>query len=828
MSSEKILENELENETEEERIIKSLVDDIYEYEEKILEINSFLEKNTSDYKYDENIINLKKKENEVKDKINLIKIQNNDEINKKQNIINVKQNILNNIEKQLNEYINKLTTFNTLSFSSLTMTKYIISNNINEFLTKEQINDIINNSIQQNQNNNIINLNNKEVKNNFEKEINEEINIIKDNINQLNENLMMMKEEKKIVNNEIIELISCKETIDSLVKTSLNNLNDFNNNFNNKNEKSEENENNSDENTNIILPEIYSYELNLLDTNKTSKNICDELYDVFNIKNSELNNINSNKKINKNMINNNEYNDIEEEYNKELSLNLSEIKSNKEEDNFNKNNLEILIKSELDTFLLNEIKNKEIINNLLENLCIIVTTKLQLLDIDNISSEKLKIFFLYYFKSIYYDNIIENKLKFINKEYKILKKEIKKNLESLKNELNILENKKEEMNINKENNKTKMKYLYNDNYNNMNEEPVNLTKSEQEYIQICSKGNSLLKQKEELINIINELERNIEKIKIKNEEEIYKMTIELNKIKEKINSLTNNEEKTKIKLNDDILNYRKIISDKFELIKKQLQKYKSKYGSSLGIYNRLIDGINDTIKQTCNNNVNEYEFEKKENKKDEINKIINSIGIKDSENYNNINSKNNNLNINENLINKLIPLTKNTVCYYREIKNISNKFNPIEDNISIGNLTENPYNFIKCIILLNKTYNGINFISSNFNYNYNLNQIDNTIMNSNLKIIIEIHRDYRKYKSTNKNNNSNSINDFIKKEKLKYFNYDNNFIEKCALNEYYNFSLLINKNKRIEIVLCSYEDFKLWINGFAFIIKNKKLLMNTK
>ena len=96
MSSEKILENELENETEEERIIKSLVDDIYEYEEKILEINSFLEKNTSDYKYDENIINLKKKENEVKDKINLIKIQNNDEINKKQNIINVKRNILNN------------------------------------------------------------------------------------------------------------------------------------------------------------------------------------------------------------------------------------------------------------------------------------------------------------------------------------------------------------------------------------------------------------------------------------------------------------------------------------------------------------------------------------------------------------------------------------------------------------------------------------------------------------------------------------------------------------------------------------------------------------
>ena len=706
------------------------------------------------------------------------------------------------------------------------MTKYIISNNINEFLTKEQINDIINNSIQQNQNNNNINNNRKQINNNLGKEINEEINKIKEKIGQISENLLMMKEEKKIVSNEIIELISCKETIDSLVKTSLNSLNDFNNNFNSKNEKSDENEYSLDDNNNnIILPEIYSYELNLLDTNKTSKNICNELYDIFNIKSIDINTNSNNKKI-KNINNNNiEYNDNNdndiEEYNKELSLNLSEIKPRKEdEDNFNKNNLETLIKSELDTFLLNEIKNKDIINNLLENLCIIVITKLQLLDIDNISSEKLKIFFLYYFKSIYYDTIIENKLKFINKEYKILKKERKKILESLNYELNILLNKKQEISINEENNKIKNKYS---NYSEMNEGPINLTESEQEYIQICSKGNSLLKQKEELINVINELQKSIEKIKNENDEEIYKISIELNKVKEKINNMTNNEEKTKIKLNDDILNYRKIISDKFELIKKQLQKYKNKYGSSLGIYNRLIDSINDTIKETYsnNNNISDY-YKENNNKKVELNKIINSTEIKQSENYNNLNL---NTKIDNNLLNKLLPLTKSTVCYYREIKNISNKFNPIYDNISSNNLTENPYNFIKCMILLNKAYNSINFISSNFNVNYNLNQIDNTIINSNLKIIIEIHRDYRKYKNNNNNNNNSSMNDFIKKEKLKYFNYDNKFIEKCALNKFYNFSLLTNGNKRIEILLCSYEDFKLWINGFAFIIKNKKEIM---
>ena len=839
MSYENIFESlpDTNSETEEEKIIKSLVDDIYDYEEKILEINSILEKSTNQSNFDENLIILKRKQNELKDKINLIKIQENDEINKKQNIINVKQNILSNIENQLNECINKLTTYNTLSFSSLIMTKYIISNNINEFLTKEQIDDIINNSIQ---NPSVGNKNSKNLNNNLDNEINEEINQLNDKINQINENLCMMKEEKKNVNNEIIELISCKETIDSLVKTSLHNLIDFNNNNNNlnnnnynneiinKDDEIEENEYNLDENANnIILPEIYSYEISILDTNKISKNICNELYDIFNIKKNEINKKVNNNKINNN--NNNGYNDIDE-YNKELSLNISDIKPKKDdEDNFNKNNLEILIKSELDTFLLNEIKNKDIINNLFENLCIIISTKLQLLDVEDISNEKLKIFLLYYFKSIYYDYIIENKFKFINKEYKILKKEGKKNLESLKSELNLLINKKDEVFYKKTNNNQKK---INNNYNYKNEGTINLTKSEQEYIQICSKGNSLLKQKEELINIINTLEKSIEKIKNENNDQINKILLELNDISHQINNLTNNEEKEKIKLNDDILNYRKIISDKFDLIKRQLERYKSKYGSNLGIYNRLIDGINDTIKQTYNkypyeennnidinnninnniNNINNNVQNENIYKKDDINQINNSI-VMDDNNYN--------------LINKLMPLTKNTVCYFREITNMSTKFNPISDNISAQSLIEVPYNLIKSMIVLNKSFDSITLISSNTNYTYNLYQIDNTIMNSNLKIIIEIHRDYRKFKNA-KNNNNNSIKDFIKKEKLKYFNYDNKFIEKCAMNKYYNFSLLINEGKRIEIILCSYEDFKLWINGFAFIIKNKKQIMKLK
>ena len=743
------------NETEEEKEIKSLVDDIYDYEEKILEINDYLEKSQSSDS-DTNVNILRKKENNLKDELNLIKIKTDDEIAKKQNIISSKKKILSDIETQINTYISKLSEFNTLSFNSLIMTKYIISNNLNEFLTKEQIDNIINSSTKEEDKTEEINN-----INNLEENLNKEINKIKERKNQINENMLMLREEKIMVNEEIIELISKKETVDSLVKTSLINLSE-NINYNNNN---------------ILLPEIQDYELNFIDTNKIAKNICDELYEVFDIKNKE---------INKNKISD-----------KELSLNISSLNNKNEEDNdFNKRNLEILIKSELDTFLLNQIKNKEIINNFINNLCIIISTKLQLLNVDVISSDKLKIYLLYYFKSIYYDNIIENKFKFINKEYKALKKEMKKYLKNLTDELSLLETKKEEITKNKNN----------DNKPNKNQNNkkgiINLTKNEQEYIQICSKGNALLNQKEEIKNIINNLEKEINQLKIKNKEEVDKITKELKVINEQIKNLTNNEDKIKIKLNEDIINYRKIISDKFALIKTQLQNYKTKYGSNLGIYNRLIEGINDTIKLIYKdnnnpNNLENYSYEGNNNEAIMINK--------------------NNFNI----INKLIALTNGTECYFREISNKTVKYNPLDSNNSFKNLCEKPYYFFKAIIFLKKSYDGISFNSNNLNYYYNIEQIDNTIMNNNLKIIIDIHRDYRKYKNNKNNKNPNMI-DFIKREKLKYLNYNNEFIEKSALNKYFNFSLLINEGRRIEIMLCNYEDFKLWINGFAFIIKNKR------
>ena len=112
----------------------------------------------------------------------------------------------------------------------------------------------------------------------------------------------MMKEEKNTINTEIIELISCKETIDSIVKSSLHNLN--NNGANNNIGKE------SDEENNINLPELYLYELNLVNSSKASKEICENIYDVFNLKNIDIDlNLNNNNITCNN--NNNEWNEKE-------------------------------------------------------------------------------------------------------------------------------------------------------------------------------------------------------------------------------------------------------------------------------------------------------------------------------------------------------------------------------------------------------------------------------------------------------------------------------------------------------------------------------------
>ena len=154
----------------------------------------------------------------------------------------------------------------------------------------------------------------------------------------------------------------------------------------------------------------------------------------------------------------------------------------------------------------------------------------------------------------------------------------------------------------------------------------------------------------------------------------------------------------------------------------------------------------------------------------------------------------------------------------------SKGYNPlIASDLSYSDLIDYPYNFIKSTITLNKTYNSIKIIPSNKidSIDININQILNTIVSSEIKIIIDIYREFNKKKE------QFSKEEFIKNVKSKYNNnLSNEEIEKCIENKNFNFFLSVNKEKRYEFIVCSYNDFKLWINGLAFIIKNKKDILN--
>ena len=169
--------------------------------------------------------------------------------------------------------------------------------------------------------------------------------------------------------------------------------------------------------------------------------------------------------------------------------------------------------------------------------------------------------------------------------------------------------------------------------------------------------------------------------------------------------------------------------------------------------------------------------------------------------------------------NKSNPLLKKTFCYYREkIHPNHKKFNPIKDNPLL--LPNYPYNYIKSTISVCNNYDNIKVVPSSQldNIIYSLKIISNIEINSMTKIIIEINKNYRRYKYLNKNWIKN---EFISKQKKNYLIFDENEIEKCFYNKYYNFFVVLLNNKKIEFLFSSYEEFKLWFNGINFIIKNK-------
>ena len=1061
---------QLPHNSNEELLIRAQVDEIYQIEEKINLLNDQLNKNDTQNIFLKKIDELKSFRNNLLQK----KIKLNEvfytEMQKITDEIQDKFSDLKNLENNITSLKNELYNYNIISFQNLQLKKIILAKNIqkigkdeqnfNFFLTEEEINDIILENIDISKNPEIIKLKRDiEINKASEKFIMNNYNEINSKIAQIQENLKMLKEEKNTTKYELINLISCKESLESIIKLNINQLNIHNNKQaknNNSNEKGNteiDNENEETENNKWTKPnELFMYELQAIDPYKAAKIICSQLFNVFDINIEEEEN-NKNNKDNFNTIDDysfnnkskiskgkkiinesfNEYNTINNSNNNSFFLQNSIIppyannknkKMNLKSSNlsnissiFSKNIILSYIQNELDKYISGEINSYKTIYEFLENLSIIIISKFQYANII-ISADTLTIYLSYIFKSIFYDTIINAKIKFVNKDYKNTKKNYKKLIIILSSELTKLDTKFQEYKSKTEIIQKQIKLIENSekNYDIKKIKEIKLTKDEQNYIQICTKGNGLNKQKKEVEKVIYEYESKKNEIKQEKDDMINKINEEINNIDNEIVQ-TNKEMKIKKnELNNDINNYKQIIKEKYDIINEQLQMYKDKYGSNLDIYNRLINSINNTIKKSDskqaliiinNNNINNsniiYKPKKvnkassnidiikpnfdtirkskkirnnyisisnlsndfqdsknktfystnisrgnsklsnknNKNKKRYISNIIDrkinnytndkryekynkcynnyyhkditqkslNINLDSSNNsinrkyksYSFITSKNSQSNFNNNItrkklgliphskdmaiyqkinmtnrsshshynstflnktdlnklnntlqglkniishrseireknnkiIDKIKPLTKTIFCFYRNYYNLKNsnlnnskmhKYNPLL-NTTAEALSKFPYNFIpgKLFLDLNQNLNiNISPIKNDENNKiiFNISDIENTIVSSKLKFIIEVLRNFRKYKESNK---FKSIEDFVENEIGKKSNQGLNReeIEKCIVNKNFNFLIAIKGGVMIELIICSYEEFKMWINGLAFLIKNK-------
>ena len=642
MSSPNIKSNEIKD--NEEEIIINLINDIFQYENKIQEVNNFLYLNNTTITQNEiKLSELKHQKSILAQKLENIQKNISELIKNKDIQIKLKESMKNEIQNKIEEYKFKLNTLNSLSFNSLIKEKIFPNNNLqNEILTNKQINDILMNTksiknIPDEENKYIVEdiINKNKSK---EKVLIDNINNLKLKINQIDEILKMIKEEKYSTNNELINIISCKESIDALIKFNhylIKNYTKDNSDKDNlgKDDNNIDDEINNDEElykknkwtTPVVL---FFYEICAIDSEKFSIGFNDIIIDIYDICSLSYNNLELSSLPSKKRIKN----------------------QNIKKDNSNSGTFSIakILKKEFEFFVKinknNALINSDGINkNFLEKISSIIINKLKLFIGKKYNNEKFNeisknviIYLSYYVKSLYYEKIINGNLKFINKEYKYNKKELQNICNNLIVEIKKLELKQKDLHQQIDTNEKEIKSiqdksLKNNLINNLkNENLSNLSKNEQEYIQLCSKINNLLLQKDEVNS-------NCEKINSEYKEKKEEMDIEENKIKKEISDinkeieiLEEDLEQKKIKSNKEIIEYRKIIAENYNKIKSQLKICKKKYGENTEQYDYLIQNINEKIKTKEKMSLKDLDmnkFSKKvNNNKNEINSnhVINS------------------------------------------------------------------------------------------------------------------------------------------------------------------------------------------------------------
>ena len=559
------------------------------------------------------------------------------------------------------------------------------------------------------------------------------LNVLEVNINkryQLTEKLNMLQEEKNISEEKIIEYISKKESLEEVSKIYL--LKFFNEilSINIKdsdeinNEEKIENTNiirvNSSQNNNIVEPsngahstllnnknvylntnynnfnidndnfKIYLYELNIIDINNLCKEIAIQIVLAINscIKSLYLNNkslsnsllYNSGNKIDNNLsnMNNTQVNSTTIIYNSKdknsfINLMASKIKKgiltfmNNISSNHN-NNLDDSEKL-IDEFFTNLSKNIiNYLNNIFNSQLLIKQKEENLSEVSN-NVLVLSLYLKLTFKKFYLDKVIQNECDFIKNQYKNNEKNIKNFLELTIANINKLNNKKQEYD-NKIDEIKHKKQLLQEKFIN---DKAHLSLKDKAYFELTKKSNELIENKNQINEEFNSMEKEYEK----ENENIYQKILNREK---KLNDL----EKEKILIEEkmakknkvimiEIEKLKKIINEKFKMIKIQIDIYKKKYGNSFDLYDRFIEKINESLRLTSKslmrkndvilNRTFSNNFFTPNNRNITKNIINNTFYKLNNNNYNGINNINNIKSNNNTTIKNQRPFSKDSIYY---------------------------------------------------------------------------------------------------------------------------------------------------------------------
>ena len=434
------------------------------------------------------------------------------------------------------------------------------------------------------------------------------LNILEVNINkkyQLDEKLNMLKEEKNMMEDKIIENISKKESFKEVskiyllkfineifyrhVNESRNDEINNNNNFelsngahslllNNKNYGANNNFNISNEN--LI---IYSYELNNIDINKLCFEMATQLISSISnyLKNSmSKSNYQYNKNNNNLNMNNNPFNDSKIIYNSKENISLIEIMSSKVKKeilnfiNYSNENNAYDFQSSINDFFF------ELSKSTIKYLNYFFNSQLKIKE-ENIF---LLIYLKLLFKKIYLDKVIQNECDFLNNQYKKNKKNIKKCLELAIASIHKLNEKKKKYDV-KLNEIKQKKQLSQE---QCISDKVHTSLKDKAYFDLTKKSNDIIQNKEDINNDFDLIEKeyqqrnqNLNKNILNKEKEIKNLEKNKKILEEKM------AKKNKV-IMIEIAKLKKIITNKFKLIRAQIDIYKKKYGNNNDLYDKFF------------------------------------------------------------------------------------------------------------------------------------------------------------------------------------------------------------------------------------------------